>query len=171
MRHRNNQPVAPVNENIRFPEIRVIDADGSNLGKMPPTEALSIAQDKQLDLVLVSETANPPVCRIIDYNKYKYQKSKETSRQPKNQLKELKMGYKIEEHDYTVRINHAKRFLKAGNQVKATITLRGRENQHGDLAKNLLERMANDLNDLAQVQQAPKRDGRRIIMMLAPRKE
>nr|WP_039896163.1 translation initiation factor IF-3 [Lyngbya sp. PCC 8106] len=163
----------PVNEDIRFPEVRTIDEDGSNLGTMPPREALSIAQEKELDLVLVSDTANPPVCRILDYGKYKYQqlKSKENNRQSsKSQLKELKMRYKIEDHDYSVRVNHAKRFLKSGNPVKATVTMRGRENLHGGLAKDLLDRMATDLEEFAQIQQSPKREGSRITMLLTPRK-
>ncbi|MGB3190999.1 MAG: translation initiation factor IF-3 [Limnoraphis sp.] len=163
----------PVNEDIRFPEVRTIDEDGSNLGTMPPREALSIAQEKELDLVLVSDTANPPVCRILDYGKYKYQqlKSKESNRQSsKSQLKELKMRYKIEDHDYSVRVNHAKRFLKSGNPVKATVTMRGRENLHGGLAKDLLDRMATDLEEFAQIQQSPKREGSRITMLLTPRK-
>lgn len=165
MKHRNPRPkknTTPVNENIHFQEVRAIDEDGSNLGIMPPEEALSIAQDKDLDLVLVSDTAKPPVCRILDYGKYKYQqlKSKENRRQSnKSQLKELKMRYKIEDHDYSVRVNHAIRFLKSGNQVKATVTMRGRENLHGGLAKDLLDRMATDLEEFAQVQQSPKREG------------
>ena len=106
MKHSNPRPkknTTPVNEDIRFPEVRAIDEDGSNLGTMPPEEALSIAQDKDLDLVLVSDSAKPPVCRILDYGKYKYQqlKSKENRRQSnRSQLKELKMRYKIEDHDY-----------------------------------------------------------------------
>ncbi|EAW36900.1 translation initiation factor IF-3 [Lyngbya sp. PCC 8106] len=177
MKHRNpispKKNTTPVNEDIRFPEVRTIDEDGSNLGTMPPREALSIAQEKELDLVLVSDTANPPVCRILDYGKYKYQqlKSKENNRQSsKSQLKELKMRYKIEDHDYSVRVNHAKRFLKSGNPVKATVTMRGRENLHGGLAKDLLDRMATDLEEFAQIQQSPKREGSRITMLLTPRK-
>ena len=176
MKHRNPRPkknTTPVNEDIRFPEVRTIDEDGSNLGTMASAEALSIAQDKELDLVLVSDSAKPPVCRILDYGKYKYKqlKSKENRRQSsKSQLKELKMRYKIEDHDYSVRVNHAKRFLKSGNQVKATIMMRGRENLHGGLAKDLLDRMATDLEELAQVQQSPKREGSRMTMLLTPRK-
>ncbi|MDY7020783.1 MAG: translation initiation factor IF-3 [Cyanobacteriota bacterium] len=175
VKHTNFKPkkeVAPINENIRFPEVRTIDADGSNLGIMPPQDALLIAKDKGLDLVLMNDTAKPPVCKIIDYGKYKYQLEKRDNRgqSSKTQLKELKMRYKIEEHDYSVRVNHAKRFLKSGNPVKATVTMRGRENQHGELAKELLERMATDLEEFAQVQQSPKREGGRITMLLTPKK-
>jgi translation initiation factor IF-3 len=176
VKHQSPTPkknTTPINEDIRFKEVMIIDEDGTNLGTMPSREALSIAQEKDLDLVLVSDTATPPVCRILDYGKYKYQqlKSKDNRRQSsKSQLKELKMRYKIEEHDYAVRVNHAKRFLTSGNSVKATVTLRGRENLHGDLAKDLLDRMAADLEEFAQIQQSPKREGGRITMLLAPKK-
>lgn len=176
MKHRSLTPkknTTPINEDIRFKEVMTIDENGSNLGTMSSQEALSMAQDRELDLVLVSDTATPPVCRILDYGKYKYQqlKSKDNRRQSsKSQLKELKMRYKIEEHDYTVRVNHAKRFLSSGNPVKATVTMRGRENLHGELATGLLERMATDLEEFAQVQQYPKREGGRITMLLTPKK-
>ena len=165
----NNQHLT--NEKIRFPEIRVIDEDGSNLGTMTSKAALSIAQDKQLDLVLFGEKVTPPVCKIIDYGKYKYrqEKEKKATRQVKTQLKELKMGYKIEEHDYSVRLKHAKRFLNSGDQVKASIRLRGRENLHTNLARDLLERMAKDLQELGQVQQAPKKQGSTMTMILVPK--
>lgn len=165
----NNQPLT--NERIRFPEIRVIDQDGSNLGTMTPQAGLLIAQDKQLDLVLFGDKAKPPVCKIIDYGKYKYrqEKEKKASRQVKTQLKELKMRYKIEEHDYSVRVKHAQRFLKSGDQVKASIKLRGRENLHTNLARDLLDRMAKDLQELAQVQQAPKKQGSSMTMILVPK--
>lgn len=163
----------PINERIRFPEIRVIDPEGNQLGIMTPQEALQIAEEKGLDLVLLTDKANPPVCRIIDYGKYKYEKQKEEREAEKNQhkaeVKELKMRYTIEEHDYQVRINQAERFLKAGDKVKATITFKGRENQHSDLGENLLKKMAMDLQDLAEVQQAPKKEGRRMMMLLSPK--
>lgn len=174
MRYKDQQPkrdTTPINENIRFPKIRAIDADGSNLGIMSSEDALSIAQDKSLDLVLVGDQAKPPVCKIIDYGKHKYRQLKENRNQSsKTQLKELKMRYKIEDHDYSVRVNHAKRFLKSGNPVKATVMMRGRENQHGGLAKELLDRMATDLEEFAQMQQSPKREGSRMTMLLSPRK-
>lgn len=165
----NNQHLT--NERIRFPEVRVIDENGSNLGTMTPKEGLSIAQDKELDLVLFGDKAKPPVCKIIDYGKYKYreEKEKKASRQVKTQLKELKMRYKIEEHDYSVRVKHAKRFLTSGDQVKASIRLRGRENLHTNLARDLLDRMAKDLQELAQVQQAPKKQGSSMTMILVPK--
>jgi translation initiation factor IF-3 len=133
-----------------------------------------VAEEKELDLVLVSETASPPVCRIMDYGKYKFEQEKKAREAKKKQhtadIKEVKMRYKIDEHDYNVRVNQAQRFLKAGDKVKATITFRGREIQHSNLAEELLARMAKDLEDVAEVQQAPKKEGRNMMMMLSPKK-
>jgi len=172
---KRNRNLPPINENIRFPELRVIDTDGAQLGVMPHREALSIAQEKELDLVLVSDKANPPVCRVMDYGKYKFEQEKKAREAKKKQhnadLKEVKMRYKIDEHDYKVRVNQAKRFLKAGDKVKTTIVFRGREIQHSELAERLLRRMLGDLEGMVEIQQAPKREGRNMIMILAPKKE
>lgn len=169
-----NRDLPTINERIRFPQIRVIDTDGDQLGIMSPREALRMAEEKELDLVLVSDKADPPVCRIMDYGKFKFEQEKKAREARKKQhtsdVKEVKMRYKIEEHDYNVRVNQAERFLKSGDKVKATITFRGREIQHRDLAETLLMRMANDLQDLAEVQQAPKQEGRNMMMLLAPKK-
>lgn len=173
-KRRKPQDLPKINERIRFPEIRVIDADGSQVGIISPQEALRLAEERELDLVLVSETAKPPVCRIMDYGKYKFEQEKKAREARKKQhtadVKEVKMRYKIEEHDYQVRINQAQRFLKAGDKVKATITFRGREIQHAHLAESLLKRMANDLAEIGEVQQPPKREGRNMMMMIAPKK-
>ena len=170
----NNRDLTKTNEQIRFPQIRVIDSDGSQLGVITPKEALTIAQEKELDLVLVSETAKPPVCKIMDYGKYKYERDKKLKEAKKKQhnadVKEVKMRYKIEEHDYNVRVKNAQRFLKSGDKVKATVSFRGREIQHSNLAIDLLKKMAADLDDVAEVQQSPKREGRNMMMMLAPKK-
>lgn len=170
----NNRDLTKTNEQIRFPQIRVIDSDGAQLGVITPREALTIAQEKELDLVLVSETAKPPVCKIMDYGKYKYERDKKLKEAKKKQhnadVKEVKMRYKIEEHDYNVRVKNAQRFLKSGDKVKATVSFRGREIQHSNLAIQLLKRMARDLDEFAEVQQAPKREGRNMMMMLAPKK-
>lgn len=172
-KRRNQRDLPQINERIRFPEIRVIDGD-EQLGIMTPDEALRLAQEKELDLVLVSETAKPPVCRIMDYGKYKFEQDKKAKEARKKQhaadVKEVKMRYKIDEHDYKVRVNHAERFLKAGDKVKATINFRGREIQHAHLAEELLKRLATDLKDVAEVQQKPKREGRNMIMLLSPKK-
>ena len=173
-RSNNSRDLTKTNERIRFPNIRVIDSEGEQLGIITPKEALTIAQEKGLDLVLVSETADPPVCKIMDYGKYKYEQDKKQKEAKKKQhnadVKEVKMRYKIEEHDYNVRVKNAQRFLKSGDKVKATISFRGREIQHSRLAEDLLRRMAKDLEDYAEVQQSPKREGRNMMMMLSPKK-
>ncbi|NBD16788.1 MAG: translation initiation factor IF-3 [Cyanobacteria bacterium] len=172
---KRNRQLPQINENIRFPKIRVIDSEGEQLGILTPDEAQKIAEDRDLDLVLVSDKADPPVCRIMDYGKYKYEQERRAREAKKKQhnaeVKEVKMRYKIDEHDYEVRVNQAKRFLKGGDKVKATINFRGREIQHIDLAKDLLERMAADLKETAEIQQSPKREGRNMIMLLSPKKE
>ncbi|MCU0534509.1 MAG: translation initiation factor IF-3 [Hydrococcus sp. Prado102] len=163
-----------INEKIRYPEIRVIDADGAQLGILTPSEALRLAEEKELDLVLVSDTATPPVCRIMDYGKYKFEQEKKAREAKKKQhtadVKEVKMRYKIDDHDYHVRVNQAQRFLKSGDKVKATITFKGREIQHSHLAEELLNRLATDLQEVAEIQQAPKKEGRNMMMLLAPKK-
>ncbi len=173
-RRTHNSDLTKTNGQIRFPNIRVIDSDGSQLGVITPKEAMAIASEKNLDLVLVSETAKPPVCKIMDYGKYKYERDKKLKEAKKKQhnadVKEVKMRYKIEEHDYQVRVKNAQRFLKSGDKVKATVSFRGREIQHSNLAIDLLKRMAADLEDVGEVQQRPKREGRNIMMMLSPKK-
>ncbi|MBD1809838.1 translation initiation factor IF-3 [Microcoleus sp. FACHB-SPT15] len=171
---RRQRDLPQINERIRFPKIRAIDKDGGQLGIITPQEALRIAEEQELDLVLVSDKADPPVCRIMDYGKYKFEQEKKAREARKKQhtadVKEVKMRYKIEDHDYQVRVNQAVRFLKDGDKVKATITFRGREIQHSDLAEDLLKRMATDLEQVAEVQQAPKREGRNMMMLLSPKK-
>ncbi|NEO86884.1 MAG: translation initiation factor IF-3 [Spirulina sp. SIO3F2] len=163
-----------INERVRFPKIRVIDTDGTQLGIITSEEGRRLAEEKELDLVLVSDKSDPPVCRIMDYGKYKFEQEKKAREARKKQhtatVKEVKMRYKIDDHDYQVRVNNAKRFLKEGDKVKATITFRGREIQHSNLAEQLLNRMANDLEEVAEIQQRPKREGRNMMMLLAPKK-
>lgn len=171
---RRQRDLPQINDKIRFPKIRAIGNDGEQLGIISPQEALRMAEEKGLDLVLVSDKADPPVCRIMDYGKYKFEQEKKAREARKKQhtadVKEVKMRYKIEDHDYQVRINNAQRFLKSGDKVKATITFRGREIQHSNLALELLKRMADDLQEVAEVQQAPKREGRNMMMLLSPKK-
>jgi translation initiation factor IF-3 len=171
---RRQRDLPQINERIRYPKIRAIDTDGTQLGIIAPQEALCIAEEKELDLVLVSDKADPPVCRIMDYGKYKFEQEKKAREARKKQhtadVKEVKMRYKIDDHDYQVRVNAARRFLKSGDKVKATITFRGREIQHANLAEDLLKRMATDLQDVAEVQQAPKREGRNMMMLLSSKK-
>ena len=165
---RQNRNLPQINENIRYPKIRVIDTDGAQLGILTPAEALRLAEEKELDLVLVSDKADPPVCRVMDYGKYKFEQEKKAREAKRKQhtadVKEVKMRYKIEEHDYQVRLKLADRFIKSGDKVKATIMFRGREIQHSNLAEDLLKRMATDLQEIAEVQQAPKKEGRRMMM-------
>lgn len=173
-KRRHHRDIPQINEKIRYPSIRVIGTEGEQLGIMLPSDALRLAQEKELDLVLVSDKADPPVCRIMDHGKYKFEQEKKAREAKKKQhtseIKEVKMRYKIEKHDYDVRVDQAKRFLQAGDKVKATVMFRGREIQHSDLAESLLKRMASDLEELGEVQQAPKREGRIMMMMLAPKK-
>ena len=163
-----------INERISYPELRVVDSDGKQLGVIDRLKALEIASNRELDLVLVSEKATPPVCRIMDYGKYKFEQEKKAKEARKKshqtEVKEVKMRYKIDKHDYDVRIGQALRFLKAGDKVKCTVIFRGREIQHSNLAETLLLRMANDLEEQSEVQQSPKREGRNMIMFLSPRK-
>jgi len=171
---KSNRDVPQINRNIRYPKIRLIDTNGDQLGVLTPEEGRRLAEERELDLVLVSDKADPPVCRIMDYGKYKYEQERRAREAKKKQhsadVKEVKMRYKISDHDYDVRINQARRFLKAGDKVKATITFKGREIQHSDLAQGLLERMAQDLEEIAELQQSPKREGRNMMMMLSPKK-
>ncbi len=171
---KHNRDLPQINERIRFPKIRVIDTNGQQLGILTPQEARQIAQEQELDLVLISDKADPPVCRVMDYGKYKFEQEKKVREAKKKQhnaeVKEVKMRYKIEEHDYQVRLNQAKRFLASGDKVKATIMFRGREIQHSDLAESLLQRMSKDLEEMADIQQSPKKEGRMMMMLLAPKK-
>ena len=163
-----------INERINYPSLRVVDSDGAQLGIISREEALEVAQERELDLVLVSEKANPPVCRIMNYGKFKFEQEKKAKEAKKKshqtEVKEVKMRYKIDQHDYQVRIGQATRFLKSGDKVKCTVIFRGREIQHTALAETLLKRMAKDLEEQGEVQQAPKREGRNMIMFLTPRK-
>ena len=163
-----------INERIKYPQLRVVDSDGKQLGIIDRLKALEIASQRELDLVLVSEKANPPVCRIMDYGKYKFEQEKKAKEARKKshqtEVKEVKMRYKIDKHDYDVRIGQATKFLKSGDKVKCTVIFRGREIQHSNLAETLLLKMANDLEEQSEVQQKPKREGRNMIMFLSPRK-
>ena len=163
-----------INERIKYPKLRVVDSDGAQLGVISREDALKVAQERELDLVLVSEKADPPVCRIMNYGKFKFEQEKKAKEAKKKshqtEVKEVKMRYKIDQHDYQVRIGQATRFLKAGDKVKCTVIFRGREIQHTNLAESLLSRMAKDLEEEAEIQQAAKREGRNMIMFLTPRK-
>nr|YP_010195507.1 translation initiation factor 3 [Gracilaria baiana]UAD82904.1 translation initiation factor 3 [Gracilaria baiana] len=173
-RKRNNDTEPLINAQIKYNQVRLIDASGSQLGIYSSSEALKMASNEGLDLVLISEKSNPPVCRIIDYGKYKFTQEKKAKEAKKKQhnvtIKEVKMRYKIDVHDYNVRINQALRFLQAGDKVKANVIFRGREIQHAKLAIELLNKMANDLSHIAEIQQPAAKDGKNMIMILSPKK-
>lgn len=172
--NKKNNDLQAINEQITFPEIRLVTSDGLQAGIVPINNALELAQNEGLDLVLINGKSNPPVCRIINYGKYKFSKDKKAKEAKKKQhlttVKEVKMRYKIEEHDYKVRLNQAMRFLKDNDKVKVTITFRGREAQHTDLAISLLYKMAKDLENTADIQQLPSKDGKNIVMILTPKR-
>ncbi|MDD3419698.1 MAG: translation initiation factor IF-3 [Candidatus Gastranaerophilales bacterium] len=163
----------PMNEKIRSKELLLIDDEGNNLGTISTSTALSMAKEKDLDLVVISPNQDPPVAKILDYGKYKFQSEKKAKEAKKKQhvvsLKELKLRYKIDLHDYNVRIKSIKKFIEAGNKVKVVIMLRGREVQHAHLAMGLMERILTDLEDFPMaVEKKPSREGNNVLMILAP---
>ncbi len=163
-----------VNERIRAKEVRVIDEEGKQLGIMPPGEALKTAREQNLDLVEVSPTANPPVCRIINYGKYLYQLSKRQHEARKHQkssgLKEVKLRPRTSEHDLGVKRNRILRFLKDGSKVKATVMFRGREMAHRDLGFQMLQRLIEEVAEAGQVETRPRLEGPNLTTILAPKK-
>jgi translation initiation factor IF-3 len=163
-----------INERIRVPEVRLIDENGQQVGIMRTQEALRYAQDRDLDLVEVAPDAKPPVCRVLDYSKYKYEQNQKQKAARKHQqqinVREIKFRPKIAQHDYDTKKGHVERFLKGRDKVKVTIMFRGREMAHPERGEMILNRLAEDLGDLAVVEQRPQQDGRNMTMMLAPQK-
>ena len=163
-----------INERIRVPEVRVIGADGNQVGILRIEDALRMAQERDLDLVEVAPEARPPVCRILDYSKYKYEQAQKQKAARKHQqqinVREIKFRPKIAEHDYETKKGHVTRFLLHKDKVKITIMFRGREVTHPERGQMLLERLATDLAELAQIDQRPNLDGRNMTMLLAPSK-
>lgn len=162
-----------MNERIRSKEVRLIDNEGNNHGVVAIKKALQMAEDKDLDLVVVSQNQEPPVCKIMDYGKYKYELEKKAKEAKKKQhvisIKEVKVRYKIDTHDYLVRINNIKKFIAQGNKVKIVVMLRGREMQHSKLAFDLANKFIEDLKDEPLVlEKKPSLDGRNVVMFLAP---
>lgn len=152
--------------------MRVVDAEGNQLGILPTREALRLAEERQQDLVEVAPQAKPPVCRIMDYGKYKYEQSKREKEAKKKQriitVKEVKLRPNIEDHDFNVKTKNAVRFLKAGDKVKVTIMFRGREIVHPKNGQTLLTKVAEEIGDLATVEKRPKLEGKNMFMILAP---
>jgi translation initiation factor IF-3 len=164
-----------VNWQIRVRKIRVIDENGKQLGIMTPQEGLKIAQEKGLDLVEVAPNASPPVCKIMDYGKYMYERKKRAREAKKHQrtteLKEIRFKYDIAEHDYQFKLRHAEKFLRSGKRVKISVIFRGREVVHSDLGRKMLERFASDLAHVGNIEQRPRMDGRMMSILLVPNPE
>ena len=162
-----------INERIRVPQVRLVDESGQMLGVMSTRDALEKAMERGFDLVMVSPNANPPVCRIMDYGKYKYEQSKKARRAKKKQhvvhVKEVKMRPGIEQHDYEFKMNHARRFLERNDKVKFSLIFRGREVTHLDIGMRVMERVSKDLEEIANVEVKPKREGHALIMIVAPK--
>jgi translation initiation factor IF-3 len=163
-----------INERIRVPEVRLIDETGKQVGVMRTDEALRYAQQRDLDLVEVAPDARPPVCRVLDYSKYKYEQAQKQKAARKHQqqinVREIKFRPKIAEHDYATKKGHVERFLRHKDKVKVTIMFRGREVTHPERGVMILDRLADDLGELAVVEQRPIQDGRNMTMMLGPSK-
>lgn len=164
-----------INDRIRVPEVRLVGPSGEQVGIVPLAKALELAQEYDLDLVEVAATARPPVCKLMDYGKFKYESAMKAREARKNQahtvIKEMKLRPKIDPHDYDTKKGHVVRFLKQGDKVKITIMFRGREQSRPELGYRLLQRLADDVQDLGFVESNPKLDGRNMIMVLGPHKK
>ena len=162
-----------VNEAIKFKEVRVIDSDGSQLGVMSSDKALDAAYAKDLDLVAISPNATPPVCKIMDYGKYRFEKAKKEKEAKKNQkvieIKEVRLGLGIDVHDFETKGNHARKFLSNGNKVKVSIRFRGRELGHPEIGLDTMARFAEYCSEYCTVEKAAKMEGRNMLMFLAPK--
>jgi translation initiation factor IF-3 len=163
-----------INERIRVPEVRLIDDEGNQVGVMKTPDALRFAQEKELDLVEIAPEARPPVCRVLDYSKYKYEQAQKLKQARKHQqqitIREIKFRPKIAQHDYDTKKGHVERFLRHKDKVKVTIMFRGREITHPERGVAILDRLAEELAELAIVEQRPTQEGRNMTMMLGPSK-
>lgn len=159
---------------IRVPEIRLIDHEGENRGVMDPRDAYDLALEVGLDLVEISPNANPPVCKIMDFGKFKYEQQKKAAEARKNQrvieVKEIKLRPNIDDHDYDVKLRNVRRFLEEGDKVKVTLRFRGREMAHQNLGRELLQRVKADTEDIGKIESMPKVEGRQMIMVVGPLK-
>ena len=162
-----------MNEEIRDREVRVIDQNGEQLGVQPIRKALELAEEAGLDLVKIVPTAKPPVCKLMDYDKYRYEQAKREKENRKNQktveTKEIRLSLKIDIGDFNTKLNHAKKFLEAGNKLKVSIRLRGREMAHSDLGVATMQRFAEGIGELGSVDKQPKLEGRQILMFMSPK--
>jgi translation initiation factor IF-3 len=164
-----------INDRIRVPEVRLVGPNGEQVGIVAIGDALRLAQEADLDLVEVAAEARPPVCKLMDYGKWKYENAQKAREARRNQshtvIKEMKLRPKIDPHDYETKKGHVVRFLKAGDKVKITIMFRGREQSRPELGFRLLQRLAQDVEELGVVEAAPKQDGRNMIMVMAPHRK
>ena len=164
-----------INERIRVKEVRLIGDDGAQIGVIPIEEALKYAQERDLDLVEVAPEAKPPVCRVLDYSKYKYEQAQKAKQSKKHQqqitIREIKLRPKIATHDYDTKKGHVVRFLKHADKVKVTIMFRGREREHPERGRELLMKLAEEVAELGQIEQHPLQEGRNMTMVLGPTKE
>ncbi|EZH66766.1 translation initiation factor IF-3 [Bacillaceae bacterium JMAK1] len=164
-----------LNDGIRAREVRLIDANGEQLGVKSKRDALELASKAELDLVLVAPNATPPVCRIMDYGKFRYEQQKKDREARKKQkvinVKEVRLSPTIEEHDFNTKLRNARKFLEKGDKVKAAIRFRGRAITHSEIGRKVLERLAQDLTDVASIETRPKMEGRSMFLILAPKAE
>ena len=170
---RRNKPQGPkANERIRALDVQVISSDGSNLGAMPLNKAIELAKQEELDLIEISPNANPPVCKIMDMGKYKYDLQKKANQAKKKQkivsLKEIKLRPGTEAHDYNFKIKNARKFISKGDKVKFTIRFKGRELQHSHLGEELMDKIKVDMQEVGKVELDPRFDGKQIIMVIQP---
>ena len=170
---RRSKPQGPkANERIRALDVQTIGSDGNNLGTMPLNKAIELAKKEGLDLIEISPNANPPVCKIMDMGKYKYDLQKKANQAKKKQktvsLKEIKLRPGTETHDYNFKIKNAKKFITKGNKVKFTVKFKGREMQHTDLGKELMDKIIEETKDVAKVESKPKFEGRQMVMIIQP---
>jgi translation initiation factor IF-3 len=161
-----------INERIRVPEVRLIDENGEQVGIVPTNEALERARNSDLDLVEVAPNSKPPVCRILDYSKYKYEQEQKAKQARKHQqqtnVREIKLRPKIAQHDYETKRGHVERFLKQQDKVKVTIMFRGREQSHPERGRMLLDRLLEDVSEIGVVESPPLQEGRNMTMLLGP---
>ncbi|MBS7361087.1 MAG: translation initiation factor IF-3 [Clostridia bacterium] len=162
-----------INEEIMDKEVRLISSDGEQLGIVSSAQALKLAAEKNLDLVKIAPQAKPPVCKIMDYGKYRFEQSKREKEAKKNQrvveIKEIRLSPNIDVHDFDTKVGHARKFLAAGNKVKVSIRFRGREMTHTDLGLTTMAQFADDCADIASVEKPAKLEGRQMLMFLAPK--
>ena len=167
-------PVARINERIRVPQVRVIGDEGEQLGVMDTRDAIRTAREKGLDLVEVAATADPPVCRIIDFGKFQYEAKKKANEAKKKQavivVKEVKFRPGTDDHDYDYRMKHAREWLKEGDKVKATIWFRGREMTHRELGSRILAKLEGDLQDIGEVEARPRMEGNQMFIIFGPKR-